>query len=167
MVKGSTKHITEQLEQAINDAIGAICQAIKNNKALPGGGASDVAAAKALRKFANTLTDKQQLAVNAYADALEQIPCALAKNAGMDTIDVLTDLLAAQEKSTNMGVNVIKREVCDMKEDKILDSQISKKAIIDSCTEIAGEILRIDDVVASKPATPVGGDMPGTPNPWT
>jgi chaperonin GroEL (HSP60 family) len=111
MVRGSTKHITELLERAINDAIGAVCQALKNNKALPGGGASDIAAAKALRKYANQFQDKQQLAIKAYADALEQLPLALAKNAGMDIIDVSTQLLAAQEKSTNMGVNVIKREV--------------------------------------------------------
>ena len=84
----------------------------------------------------------------------------------MDIIDVSTELIAAQEKSTNMGVNVIKREVRDMKEDHILESQISKKEMIDSCTEIAVEILRIDDVVASRPETPVGGDMPGTPNPY-
>ena len=166
MVRGSTKHITDQLEQAINDAIGAVSHAIKNNKALPGGGASDVAAAKVLRKYANQFTDKRQLVINAYADALEQLPLALAKNAGMDIIDVSTQLIAAQEQSTNMGVNVIKREVRDMKEDHILESQISKKAIVDSCTEIAVEILRIDDVVASRPETPVGGDMPGTPNPY-
>lgn len=167
MVRGSTKHITDQLEQAINDAIGAVSKTIKNGKALPGGGASDVAAAKVLRKYANTLQDKQQLVVKAYADALEQLPLALAHNAGMDVIDVSTELLSAQEESTNMGVNVIKREIRDMKEDKILDSQITKKAMIESCTEIAGEILRIDDVVASRPETPVGGDMPGTPNPYT
>ncbi len=166
MVRGSTKHITDQLEQAINDAIGAVSHAIKNNKALPGGGASDVAAAKVLRKYANQFTDKRQLVIKAYADALEQLPLALAKNAGMDIIDVSTQLIAAQEQSTNMGVNVIKREVRDMKEDHILESQISKKAIVDSCTEIAVEILRIDDVVASRPETPVGGDMPGTPNPY-
>jgi chaperonin GroEL (HSP60 family) len=166
IVRGSTKHITDLLEQAINDAIGAVTQTIKNNKALPGGGASDVAVAKALRKYANTFTDKQQLVIKAYADALEQIPLALAKNAGMDTIDVSTELLAAQEQSTNMGVNVIKREISDMKEDKILDSHFAKKSMLDSSTEIAGEILRIDDVVATKPETPVGGDMPGTPNPY-
>lgn len=166
MVHGSTKHITDQLERAINDAIGAICQAIKNNKAIPGGGASDIAAAKALRKYANSFTDKRQLVIKAYADALEELPLAIAKNAGMDVIDVSTELIAAQEKSTNMGVNVIKREVTDMKEDHILESQISKKEIVDSCTEVAVEILRIDDVVASRPETPVGGDMPGTPNPY-
>lgn len=166
IVRGSTKHITEQLERALNDAIGAVCQAIKNNKAIPGGGASDIAAAKVLKKYANKFTDKRQLVIKAYADALEQLPVAIAKNAGMDIIDVSTELLAAQEKSTNMGVNVIKREVRDMKDDHILESQISKKSIIDSCTEIAVEILRIDDVVASKPETPVGGDMPGTPNPY-
>ena len=85
----------------------------------------------------------------------------------MDTIDVLTEVLAAQEQSSNMGVNVIKREVSDMREDKVLDSQSNKKSMINSSTEIAGEILRIDDVVATKAEVPVGGDMPGTPNPWT
>ena len=128
--------------------------------------APPIAAAKVLRKYANTFKDKRQLVIKAYADALEQLPLALAKNAGMDIIDVSTELIAAQEKSTNMGVNVIKREVRDMKEDHILESQISKKEMIDSCTEIAVEILRIDDVVASRPETPVGGDMPGTPNPY-
>ena len=84
----------------------------------------------------------------------------------MDTIDVLTDLLAAQEKSTNMGINVLTGEVSDMKEEKILDSEANKALIVDSATEIALEILRIDEVLASKPETPVGGDMPGTPNPY-
>ena len=166
IVRGSTKHITDELEQAVDDAIGAVVATRKNSKALPGGGASDAAAAKALRSYANTFTDKQQLAVLAYADALEELPVALAKNAGLDTIDMLTDLLAAQEKSTNMGINVFKKEVSDMKEDNILDPQSTKKLIVDSATEIALEILRIDEVLASKPETPVGGDMPGTPNPY-
>ena len=65
-----------------------------------------------------------------------------------------------------MQINLIKRDVSDMKADKILDSQNSKKAIVESATEIAGEILRIDDVVSTKPMSPVGGDMPGTPNPY-
>ncbi|OED30905.1 thermosome subunit alpha [Methanosphaera sp. WGK6] len=166
IIRGSTKHITDQLEQAINDAIGAVIRARKENKALPGGGAAEIAAAKALRKYANQFTDKKQLVILAYADALEQLPVALAKNAGMDTIDVLTEALAAQEESTNMGVNVIKREISDMKEDGVLDSKNTKVGIVDAATEVSGEILRIDDVVATKPMTPVGGDMPGTPNPY-
>lgn len=166
IVRGSTKHITDQLEQAVNDAIGAVRKAEKEGKVLPGGGASDVAASKALRKYANKFKDKKQLVINAYADALEQIPVALAKNAGMDTIDILTKLLAEQEKSTNMGINVVKRDVSDMQEDKILESENTKKGIVDAATQVAGEILRIDDVVATKPETPVGGDMPGTPNPY-
>ena len=84
----------------------------------------------------------------------------------MDTIDVTTELLAAQEKSTNMGINVIKREVSNMKDDGVLDSKNSEDEIVSGATEIACEILRIDDVVATKPETPVGGDMPGTPNPY-
>jgi chaperonin GroEL (HSP60 family) len=166
IVRGSTKHITDLLEQAINDAIGAISKAIINNRALPGGGANDIAVAKALRKYSYTVSGKEQIAIKAYAKAIEQIPLALAKNAGMDTVDVLTDLLAAQEESTNMGVNVIKREVTDMRKDKVIESHITKKAIVESSTEIAGEVLRIDDVIASRPETPVGGDMPGTPNPY-
>ncbi|MDO5826622.1 MAG: TCP-1/cpn60 chaperonin family protein, partial [Methanosphaera sp.] len=166
IVRGSTKHITDELEQAVNDAIGAVVATRKDSKAIPGGGASDIAASKVLRSFANTFKDKRQLAVLAYADALEELPVALSKNAGLDTIDVLTDLLAAQENSTNMGINVLTGEVSDMKEDKILDSASNKALIVDSATEIALEILRIDEVLASKPETPVGGDMPGTPNPY-
>ncbi|RAP44276.1 thermosome subunit alpha [uncultured Methanosphaera sp.] len=166
IVRGSTKHVTDQLEQAINDAIGAVIKARKENKALPGGGAAAIAASKALKKYANQFEDKKQLVIIAYAKALEQLPVALAKNAGMDTIDVTTELLAAQEESTNMGINVIKREVSNMKDDGILDSKNSEDEIVSGATEIACEILRIDDVVATKPETPVGGDMPGTPNPY-
>lgn len=166
IVRGSTKHITDELEQAVNDAIGAVIATRNSSKALPGGGASDVAAAKALREYANTVKDKKQLVINAFAKALEELPVALAKNAGLDTIDVLTELRSAQEKSTNMGINVITGKVSDMKEDNILDSESNKALIVKSATEIAVEILRIDEVLAAKPETPVGGDMPGTPNPW-
>jgi chaperonin GroEL (HSP60 family) len=166
IVRGSTKHITDQLEQAVNDAIGAVIATKKASKAIPGGGASDMAASKALKSYANTFTDKRQLAILAYAEALEELPIALANNAGLDTIDVLTDLLAAQENSTNMGINVLTGEVSDMVEEGILDSESNKALIVDSATEIALEILRIDEVLASKPETPVGGDMPGTPNPY-
>ncbi|MBE6487556.1 MAG: thermosome subunit [Methanosphaera stadtmanae] len=166
IIRGSTKHITDELEQAVNDAIGAVIATRKNSKVLPGGGASDIAASKELKDYANTFKDKKQLAVNAYAKALEQLPLALAQNAGLDTIDTLTDLIAAQKDSTNMGINVLKGEVTDMVEEGILDSESTKALIVKSATEIAIEVLRIDDVLASKPETPVGGDMPGTPNPY-
>ncbi len=166
IVRGSTKYITDQLEQAINDAIGAVSRALVVGKTLPGGGAADIAVSKALKKYANKFEDKEQLAIVAYAKALEELPLALATNAGLDTIDVLTDLLAAQEKSSNMGINVITREVSDMKEDGVLESEATKAGIIEGATSISVEILRIDDVLAARQETPVGGDMPGTPNPW-
>ena len=166
IVRGSTKHITDKLEQAVNNAIGSVISARKQNKALPGGGAAYVAASKALKSYANKFTDKRQLGILAYADALMEVPAALAKNTGLDTIDIKTELLAAQEKSTNMGLNVFEGKVSDMKEEHILDSEESLAAIVDGATEIATEILRIDDVLAAKEEIPVGGDMPGTPNPW-
>ncbi|WP_303234993.1 thermosome subunit alpha [Methanosphaera cuniculi] len=166
IVRGSTKYVTDSLEQAINDAIGAVSRAMAEDKVLPGGGAADIAVSKALRKYANQFDDKEQLAIVAYAQALEELPVALAENAGMDTIDVIVDLLSANETSPNMGVNVIKREVADMQEEGILESQATKVAIIDAATSVSVEILRIDDVIAAKAMTPVGGDMPGTPNPW-
>ncbi|MBE6493470.1 MAG: thermosome subunit [Methanosphaera stadtmanae] len=166
IIRGSTKHITDQLEDAVNNAIGAVSSAIKENKALPGGGAAYVAASKALKTYANQFTDKRQLGITAYADALMEIPIAIAKNAGLDIIDISTELLAAQEKSTNMGLNVFEGKVEDMKENHILDSEETISAIVDGSTEIATEVLRIDDVLAAKEEIPVGGDMPGTPNPW-
>ncbi|MCD7781556.1 MAG: thermosome subunit [Methanosphaera sp.] len=166
IVRGTTKLMTDELEQAINDAIGAVARAIKEKKALPGGGAADIAAAKELSNYANQFTDKEQLVILAYAEALKELPAALAKNAGLDIIDVKTDLLAAQEDSPYMGINVLTGEVSDMKADGVLDSKNSKAAITEAATTIAEEILRIDDVVATKHETPVGGDMPGTPNPY-
>jgi len=166
IVRGSTKHITDLLEQAVNNAIGTIIKVRENDKALPGGGATDMAVSKALKAYANEFTDKQQLVVQAFAKAMEQLPAALSTNAGLSTIDVMTELKAAQEESTNMGINVLKGEVSDMKEDQVLEAESNKIAILKSATEVALEILRIDDVLASKPETPVGGDMPGTPNPY-
>ncbi len=167
IVRGSTKHITELLEQAFNDAIGAISKALKENKALPGGGADFVAAAKALRKYANQFTDKQQIVIQAYANALEAIPVAIVTNAGMDPLDIKTELLAAQDKSPYMGVNVLTGEVTNMKDEGILEAKNIQSSIVESATKIAEEVLRIDDVVAAQREAPVGGDMPGTPNPWT
>ena len=167
IVRGTTAQVTDELEQAVEDAIGAVVLTRKNNKALPGGGASDIAISKALKAYANTVSGKEQLAILAYAKALEQLPLAIAQNAGLDTIDILTELLSAQEESPNMGVNVLKGGVSDMKEDGVLDSYLQKLGIVDSAVQIVAEVLRIDDVVAAKPETPVGGDMPGTPNPWT
>ncbi|MCI5867627.1 MAG: thermosome subunit alpha [Methanosphaera sp.] len=166
IVRGSTKYVTDQLEQAFNDAIGAVTKAMASDKVLPGGGAADIAVAKELKQYANTFEDKEQVAIVAFAKALEELALSLAANTGLNTIDILTDLLAAQQDSPNMGINVMTREVSDMLEDGVLESETTKAAIVDGAASIAVEILRIDDVVAARAETPVGGDMPGTPNPW-
>ena len=137
-----------------------------SDKVLPGGGAADIAVAKELKQYANTFEDKEQVAIVAFAKALEELALSLAANTGLNTIDILTDLLAAQQDSPNMGINVMTREVSDMLEDGVLESETTKAAIVDGAASIAVEILRIDDVVAARAETPVGGDMPGTPNPW-
>lgn len=166
IVRGSTKYVTETLEQAINDAIGAVSQALAHDQVLPGGGAADIAVSRALRKYANKFEDKEQLAIIAYAKALEELPIALSQNTGMDTIDVVVDLLSAQQNNPYMGVNVKTREIENMKDSGILESKATKEGIIDAATSVSVEILRIDDVIAARAETPVGGDMPGTPNPW-
>ncbi|MDO5852117.1 MAG: thermosome subunit alpha [Methanobacteriaceae archaeon] len=162
IVKGTTKVVTDQLEQAINDAIGAVSATLRNKKAIPGGGASDMAMAKQIKEYANTIGGKKQMAIIGFAQALEELPKALAHNAGLNTIDIMVQLKAAQTKSTNMGINVLTGNVSDMLEESILESTEVKDHILDSASEVTEQILRIDDVLAAQKQAPVGGDV-GSP----
>ncbi len=166
IIRGTTKQVTDELEQAVNDAIGAVKVAIETEKAVPGAGASYMAMAKVLRKYAQSINSKKQLAIIGYAKALEEIPMALTTNAGLNTLDILTELRSAQDKSPNYGINVLKGEVTDVVKDGILEPKAGTVEIIDGATEASEQILRIDDVMAAKKEQAVGGDVPGTPNPY-
>ncbi|BAM69429.1 thermosome subunit [Methanothermobacter sp. KEPCO-1] len=150
ILRGSTKHVAEEMERALEDAIGVVASTIEDGEVVAGGGAPEVEIARKLREYADTISGREQLAVSAFADALEIVPKTLAENAGLDSIDVLVDLRAAHEESPYMGLDVFEGSVVDMKEEGVLEPQRVKKQAIQSAAEAAEMILRIDDMIAAK-----------------
>jgi thermosome len=165
LVRGGTEHVVEEIKRAVNDAIGDIAAALKEGKAVGGAGAPEMRLAKGLREFANTLKGREQLAVQAFAEAMEVIPRTLAENAGLDPIDVLTKLKAGSSKWG--GINVFTGEEINSWEEGVIEPLKIKTQAISSAAEVAELILRIDDVImgskSNAPAMPPGGmgGMPG------
>lgn len=148
-VRGSTKHIVDEIVRAIEDAIGVVAATVEDDKVVAGGGAPEIAMAKKLKDYADSISGREQLAVNAFAEALEIVPKTLVENAGLDSIDSLVDLRAAHENSAVMGLDVFTGKVADMKEAGVIEPKRVKKQAIQSASEAAEMILRIDDVIAS------------------
>ena len=159
ILRGSTKHVAEEIERAVEDAIGVVAATIEDKKVVAGGGAPEIAISKGLKEFADTVSGREQLAISAFAEALEVVPRTLAENAGMDSIDALVDLRAAHEKSLYMGLNVFNGGVADMYHEGVVEPQRVKKQAIQSAAEATEMLLRIDDMIASKGIS--GGDMEG------
>jgi thermosome len=164
LVRGGTEHVVDEVDRAIEDAIGAVSSAIEVGKVVPGGGAPEAEVARGLKKYAETLKGREQLAVNAFADAMEIIPRSLAENAGLDPIDTLVALRAEHEHgNTQMGVNVFDGGVMDMLKEGVIEPLKVKTQALKSAAEAAEMILRIDDVIAaskldkgSQPSMPSG-----------
>jgi len=160
LVRGGTEHIVDEAERAIEDAVGVVAAAIEDCKLVAdGGGAPEVEVAKELRKYAKTIGGREQLAVEAFADALEVVPRALAENAGMDPVDVIVELRAAHEKKggVSMGLDVFSGKVVDMKKKGLVAPLRLKTQVIESASEVAVMILRIDDVISAKGGGAGGG----------
>ncbi len=149
LIKGGTEHIVAEARRAMTDAIGDIAAALKNGKVVAGAGSIEIELAKGLRKFADSLSGREQLAVQAFADALEIIPRTLAENAGLDPIDVLTELKAAHDKKMKWaGIDVFKGKVVDSWKQGVIEPLKIKTQALSSASEVAQMILRIDDVIA-------------------
>ncbi|MDO5848323.1 MAG: thermosome subunit alpha [Methanobrevibacter sp.] len=148
-VRGSTKHIVDEIVRAIEDAIGVVAATVEDDQVVAGGGAPEIAMAKKLKDYAESISGREQLAVTAFAEALEVVPKTLAENAGLDSIDSLVDLRASHEDNPYMGLNVFTGKVMDMKDAGVIEPKRVKKQAIQSASEAAEMILRIDDVIAS------------------
>lgn len=160
ILRGSTKHVAEEVERAVDDAIGVVAATIEDQKVVAGGGAAEMAIARGLKDYADTISGREQLAVSAFAEALEVVPKTLAENAGLDSIDILVDIRAAQEQSPYMGLDIFQSKVVDMKNAAVIEPHRVKKQAIQSAAEAAEMILRIDDMIASTGAGK-GPDMEG------
>jgi chaperonin GroEL (HSP60 family) len=169
LIRGGTERIVDEAERSIHDALCVARDVVEEPKILAGGGAPELEVANVLREYAQTLPGKEQLAVMSYAEALESIPETLAENAGLDPIDILSELRAKHEKGqTWAGVDVLEGKVNDMNRAKVFEPLAVKKQIIKSATEAATMILKIDDVIAAgkmkAPPTPPKG-APGETGP--
>ena len=162
LLRGGTEHVVDELERGMNDALRVTACAVEDGKYVAGGGATEIELALKLRDYAATVGGREQLAIQAFADAVEVVPRSLAENAGLDPIDMLVALRSAHEAGNKYaGLDVFKGEPTDMLKASVIEPLRIKTQAISSATESATMVLRIDDVIASsaekKPPTPPGG----------
>jgi len=151
LIHGGSEHVIDEMERAIRDGLGDVSAVIKNKKIVAGAGAIEIEIARRLRRFANSLSGREQLAIQEFANALEFIPTTLAENAGLDPIDVLTELKSRHDNGEKYaGINIFNNRVEDSIQAGIIEPMKIKTQAISSATEVAVMILRIDDVLASK-----------------
>jgi thermosome len=162
LIRGGTEHVVDEIDRSLNDAISVVAVAFEDGKLVTGGGSAATELALRLRDFAASVGGREQIAIDAFASALEVIPTALAENAGLDPIDILIELRQAHKagKKTH-GVNVFTGKITDMKKERVLEPIRVGRQAISSATDAAVMILRIDDVIASKGGSPKGPQGPG------
>ena len=170
-IRAGLERMIDEAGRSLNDALYVISDVAELPKMVPGGGAIEMEIAKEVRGYARQVGGREQLAIEAFADALEVIPRTLAENAGLDILDTMVAMKAAHEKKNGlkMGVNVFKGGVADMLKEGVVEPLAVKLQAIKSCVEVTGMILRIDDVVAAQSSGgglggPGGGPPGGMPD---
>jgi thermosome len=170
LIRGGTQRLTAEAERSLHDALSVIKDVLDEPKILAGGSAPELEMARVLKQYAETLPGREQLAVRIFAEALESLAIALTENAGLDPIDILSELRSRHEKGEKWaGIEVLSGKVQDMSQMGVFEPIAVKKQIIKSSTEAASLILKIDDIIAaSKMKTPPmppggapGGGYPG------
>ncbi|MGB9777821.1 MAG: thermosome subunit beta, partial [Candidatus Bathyarchaeales archaeon] len=151
LIRAGLERMVDEAERAMTDALSVVSDVIENNKIVAGGGAVEVEIAKELRDYATKVGGREQLAIEAFADAIEIVPRTLAENAGLEPIDIIVELRAVHEKKDgdSMGVNVFTGKVENMQENGVVEPLIVKEQAVKSAAEAASMILRIDDVIAA------------------
>jgi thermosome len=152
VIRGGTEHVVDEAERSLHDALCVVRNAIEDGKFVPGGGAPEAEVAKHLRDYAVKVGGREQLAIEAFAEAVETVPLTLAENAGLDPIDIMVTLRAKHESTDtpSYGVDVFSGKIRDMLELKVVEPLRVKQQVIKSATEAANMILKIDDLIAAK-----------------
>ena len=168
LIRGGTEHVVDEVERSTEDAHSVVACAVEDGKVVIGGGASATEITLGLRDYAATVGGREQIAIEAFADAVEIIPRTLAENAGMDPIDTLISLRKEHKAGhKSAGVNVFAGKVSDMKKENVFEPIRVGSQAISSATDAAVMILRIDDVIAARtggtaaPGGPKGGEEGG------
>ncbi|MBU1197793.1 TCP-1/cpn60 chaperonin family protein [Candidatus Micrarchaeota archaeon] len=158
LVRGGTQHVVDEAERAVVDAIGSVSSAIEEGKYVAGGGSIEMELAMQLRRYAVAVGGREQLAIQAFAEALEVIPRTLSESCGMDAIDTLVELRSKHEKGEKyLGVDVNNAKLANMKQANVIEPMKIKKQAIQSASEVTEMLLRIDDIIAGKGKRGGGG----------
>ncbi|MBS7657155.1 MAG: thermosome subunit beta [Candidatus Bathyarchaeia archaeon] len=166
LVRAGLERMVDEAERALKDALSVVRNVVEHNKIVAGGGAVEAEIARQLRDYVPKVSGREQLAVNAFAESLEIVPWTLAENAGLEPIDIVSELRAAHEKprGATIGVDVFSGKVTDMRKKGVIEPAIVKEHAIKSASETACMILRIDDIIAaSKPKASEGMPPSGMP----
>jgi thermosome len=166
LIRGSSERFTAEAERSLHDALCVIRDIIEDPRVVAGGGAPELEMSNVIRKYAESQPGKEQLAIKIFAEALETIAATLAENAGLQPIDIISDLRSRHDAGeTWAGIEVREGKVQDMSKIGVFEPLTVKKQIIKSANDAASMILKIDDVIAAgkmrAPQGPPGGGMPG------
>jgi len=158
LIRGGTEHVVDEIERSLHDALSVIAVAIEDGKIATGGGSMATEISLKLRDYATSVGGREQMAIEAFADAIEVVPRTLAENAGLDPIDIVLELRKAHKSGKiHAGINVFTGKVTDMKKENVLEPVRVGTQAISSATEAATMILRIDDIIASRSGGGPGG----------
>jgi thermosome len=162
LIRAGLERMVDEAERVITDALSVISDVTENNKIVAGGGAIEIEIAKELRDYSTKVGGRQQLAVEAFADAVEVIPRTLAENGGLEPIDILIALRQVHDKEDGkyIGINVFTGRLQNSIENGVIEPVVVKEQAFMSAAESAAMILRVDDVITAK--SPKGG--PGGPS---
>jgi thermosome len=159
LIRGGSQRVVDEADRSVHDALMVTKDVLEKPLIVAGGGSPEAYVSNKLKEWTSTLSGREQLAAEKFAESLEIIPLTLAENAGMDSIDTMTELRSRQSKgSTWAGIDARNSRIADMSEIDIVEPLSVKEQIIKSATEVASMILRIDDVIASSKSA--GGGMP-------
>jgi chaperonin GroEL (HSP60 family) len=160
LIRGPTQSATDEISRAFDDAVGVTTIAIEDGKVVPGGGAPFLFLSKELKEYANSVGGREQLAITAFAEALEVIPSALAENSGLDPLDTLIALrhLHSSESGSVYGVDVEEGGGKNMLEAGVIEPTRVVAQAIESATNIASQLLRIDNIIEMHSAKEIGDD---------
>lgn len=159
-IRGSTEHVIDELERSIHDSLFVVKIAIEDQKMTVGGGSAATEISMALRDYAPTIGGREQMAIEAFAKAIDVVPKTLAENAGFDPIDMMLEIRSAHKKNMKYaGVNVYTGKIDDMYNKNVFEPLRVGIQEIQASSEAATMILRIDDIIASK----TGGKTPTVP----
>jgi archaeal chaperonin len=159
LIRGTTDHIVDELERGLHDALSVVKVALEDGKMTAGGGSAAIAISMALRDYAPSIGGREQMAIEAFANAIEIVPKTLSENAGLDPIDMMLAIRSEHKKGNKYaGINVLGGKVDDMLKNRVIEPLRVSLQEIEASSEAATMILRIDDVIASKGG---GGGAPG------